>query len=158
MTPKVLIWSQHPGDLLGQIIVSLTHGPAQHAGFLRSDGKTIHEAYLPKVRDRLVLDAERQFIRCFEIEGMTDELAARLEDSFDKAIAASVEYSVENLFRFLFNAPMGDDQHTFCSRYVMGTMQYRLPVRCWPLLRCINDQVSPRDLLISPRLHEISLP
>ena len=82
MNVKVAIWTLHPGDLLGSAINFVTHGPAQHAGFIRGNGR-IHELYMPRVRDRDILDAERPFIRTFEIEGLTDELSAKLERHFD---------------------------------------------------------------------------
>lgn len=157
-TPKILLWTAHQGDLLSGAINFLTNGTVSHAGFLRADGKTVHEAYLPVVRDRPLRDEERPGVRCFELEGLTEEQGVALEAHFDKAIETGVQYSVADLFRNLLRMPMPDDQHTFCSRYVFQTLFVTLPAGLWPLTRCIDDQVTPRDLLISPRLHQIPLP
>jgi hypothetical protein len=157
MTPKILLWSFHPGDLLGEIIVDITHGPAEHAGFLRGNG-LIHELYLPRVRDRKMLATEAAGIRCFDIESITDPLGVALESSFTAALAVQINYSVEDLFRVLFNVPMPNERASYCSRYVYHTVATMLPEACWPLVRCTDDFITPRDLLIAPRLHEIALP
>ncbi len=48
---------------------------------------------------------------------------------------------------------MADEQHTFCSRYVMHTIMQACPPEYWPLVRCMDgDWVSPHDLFISPML------
>jgi hypothetical protein len=149
---KILIWTHHPGDLLGEAIDFFTHGSAQHAGFLRANGM-IHEAYLPRVRDRKPLAPELPFVKTFRLRGLPEVLEPVFEALFDRALDAAVGYSVEDLFRFLFNAPNVDEKHTFCSRYVMHTIMELCPPHLWPQVRCMDgDWVSPRDLFISPML------
>lgn len=154
--PLILLWSKHPGDLLGNAITFLTHGPAQHAGWLRSDGQTIHEAYLPTVRERPLRPEEKPGIRFFTLEGMTPELAAKFERFFDLAADPKFveDYTVKGLFGFLFNVPPPDESSVFCSEYIMQTIR-KLAPELLPLVRCDDFQVSPRDLLISPRLQEL---
>jgi len=152
---KILLWTKHPGDLLGEAIDFLTHGNAQHAAFLRADNKTIHEAYLPKVRDRLITDAEKPFVRVFELEGVVDEDDAHFSKLFDSNIQAGIKYDVADLFRYALNIPFPEQsKETICSVYVIECIRALLPAGFLPLVRCENDQVSPRDLLISPRLIE----
>ena len=149
---KILIWTHHPGDLLGEAIDFLTHGTAQHAGFLRGNGM-IHEAYLPKVRDRKPIAEELQYVKTFTLRGMTPLMDALFENQFELALNGAVKYSVEDLFKFLFNAPNPDEKHTFCSRYVMHTIMLLCRPDFWPQVRCMEgDWVSPRDLFISPML------
>jgi hypothetical protein len=147
---RALIWTKHPGDLLGEAIDFLTHGNAQHFGFLRLDGVTVHEAYFPKVRDRLLLDSEKPFVRKFRLEGMTGYLDVKFEEYFDKQIKLGVEYSVADLFRYQLNIPFPSDKSTICSVYGMNCIWSVAP-SLLPLVRCLPDQVSPRDHLISPR-------
>jgi len=147
---KGLIWTHHPGDLLGEAIDFLTHGDAQHFGFLRSDGITVHEAYLPKVRDRALLDSEKPLVRKFRLDGMTPELDAAFEAYFDKQVKAGIEYSIADLFRYQLNINFPSDKQTICSTYGMNCIWMVAP-RLLPLVRCLPDQVSPRDHLISPR-------
>lgn len=149
MPVHVAIWSTHPGDMLGAAINFVTHGPAQHAGFVRGNGQ-IHELYLPQVRDRAIMDAERPFIRQFGIDGLTDELDAKLERHFDAVLSSAIiRYSVSDLFRILFNVEPPADGSMVCSQYVFKMLKMiGLP----PLVRCDADFISPRDLLISPRL------
>lgn len=152
MPVKVLIWTTHPGDLLGEAISFVTHGKAQHAGFLRSNGR-IHELYLPKVRDRDLNEEERPFIRAFDIDGLTDELNDKLERHFDVMLSDSgrVTYSIDDLFRILLNIEKPNDGSMVCSQYVFRMLaMIGLP----PLARCNEDFISPRDLLISPKLIE----
>ncbi len=103
---KILIWTHHPGDLLGDAINFLTHGPAQHAGFLRANG-LIHEAYLPRVRDRQPVAAELPYVKTFRLRDLPPEWDAAFEAQFDRALRESVKYSLADLFRYLFNAPGG---------------------------------------------------
>ena len=149
---KILLWTKHPGDLLGEAITFLTHGPAEHAGFLRANGK-IHEAYAPVVRDRDPVAAELPLVKVFRLRGLTPEQELLFESAFDHALGGAVKYSFNDLFRFLFNTPSVDEQHTFCSRYVMHTIMQICPPELWPQVRCMDgDWVSPRDLFISPAL------
>jgi hypothetical protein len=149
---RILIWSKHPGDLLGEAIEFVTHGPVAHAAFLRANGM-IHEAYLPQVRDRQPVAAELPFVKTFQLRGVMDQLDNLFEFQFDHALDGAVHYSAEDLFRFLFNVPNADEQHTFCSRYVMHTVMQICPPELWPQVRCMDgDWVSPRDLFISPML------
>ena len=152
LTVKIAIWTHHPGDLLGEAIDFLTHGTAQHAGFIRQSGLIV-EAYWPQVRQRAILAAERPFLKVFELRGMTPALHAAFETWFDLILAHPPEYSGEDLFRFLFNQPDADEKHTYCSRLVMHGCMVILPAEIWPLVRCMDgDWVSPRDLFISPSL------
>ncbi len=155
--PLILLWTVHPGDLLGEPIQFLTHGPVTHAGFLRSDGVTVHENYLPQVRNRPLLPAEKPGVRVFQMEGMTPEIAAKFERYF--ALAAepqtALHYSIANLFEYLANRPPASEADGLdCSAYVNQTVR-RLAPALAPTVRCEDWQVSPRDLLISPRLNEI---
>lgn len=150
MNPRVAIWTKHPGDLLGEAITAVTHGPAQHAGFIKSDGR-IHELYLPGVRERDIQDAERPYLLAFDIEGLTPDLAAKLERHFNFMAndQTAISYSVADLFRILLNIQKPDNGGMVCSQYVFRMLDMiGLP----PLARCSEDFISPRDLLISPRL------
>ena len=150
MNVRAAIWSTHPGDVLGEAITFVTHGQAQHAGFIRGNGR-IHELYLPTVRDRDIMDDERPFLLAFDIEGLTDDLSAKLERHFDVMLAngGQMDYSITDLFRILLNIPKPPDGSMVCSQYVFHMLaMIGLP----PLVRCMEDFISPRDLLISPRL------
>lgn len=155
--PLILLWTHHPHDLLGDAINFVTHGDAQHAGFLRSDGVTVHECYLPKVRNRPLLEGERPLVRVFRLEGLTEDMATKFETFFDLSVDPRFvqDYSVKGLFGYLFNVEPNDQFSVFCSEYVMQTIR-KLEPQLAPLLRCDIWTVSPRDLLISPRLVEIS--
>lgn len=149
MNVKVGIWTLHPGDLLGSAIDFVTHGPAQHAGFIRGDGR-IHELYLPVVRDRAMLDDEKLRVLTFDVAGLTDDLSAKLERHFDVLVKqGGAHYSIPDLFRIFFNMEKPPDGQMVCSQYVFHQLKMiGLP----PLLRCTEDFISPRDLLISPNL------
>jgi hypothetical protein len=151
MNVKVAIWSLHPGDLLGQAIDFVTHGPAQHAGFIRGNGM-VHELYMPQVRDRALTPAELPYVRTFDLAGLTDDLSAKLERHFDAYLSAGItQYSIEDLFRIVLNLPKPPDGQMVCSQYVFHQLKMiGLP----PLVRCDEDFISPRDLLISPNLME----
>ena len=153
---KILLWTKHPGDILGEAIQFATHGPAQHAGFLRGNG-LVHEAYFPQVRDRALTEQEKPFVQVFSLAGITPEQEAKFERWFDASIKLQTQYSIADLFRFAFNIPFPDEQHTICSRYVYRCCQAILPDWLWPLVRTNDDQVSPRDLYISPFLKPASL-
>lgn len=146
---KVLIWTHHPGDLLGEVIDFLTHGTAQHAGFLRANGM-IHEAYFPQVRDRAMLDSEKPFIKTFYVKDITPQQEALFEAAFDAALKIPVRYDIGDLFGFLFNRPNTNENETFCSRYVYHLCKTILPGDMWPQIRVMDDDwLSPRDLWIS---------
>jgi len=51
---KILIWPGHH-DPVDALIKFFTHGRGAHAAFLRDDDATIHEAFLPRLRERSVL-------------------------------------------------------------------------------------------------------
>jgi len=150
MNVRVAIWSKHPGDLLGEAIDFITHGPAQHAGFIRGDGR-IHELYLPKIRERAMLPAEAPYVLAFDIHGLTPDLNAKLERHLDTYLAADVtRYSIPDLFRILFNIERPQDGAMVCSQYVF---QHLKMIGLPPLVRCESDFISPRDLLYSPVLY-----
>lgn len=152
---KVAIWTHHPHDLLGGAIDFVTHGVAQHTGFVRSNGK-IHELYLPHVRDRDIIDAERPYLRVFEIEGLTQELSDKLERHFDVMLenGGQMNYSIEDLFRILLNIPKPPDGSMVCSQYVFHMVKM---IGILLLERCDEDFISPRDLFITPRLIDSQL-
>ena len=154
--PLVMIFFAHQGDVLSSAIESITHGPACHAGWLRSDQKTVAELYYPKGRNRPLVNAEKPGIELFTLEGMTPDLAAKFERFFDllNVTGLDQDYSVTGLFRFLFNSTPPDEQSVFCSEYVMQGIRKNAP-ELLPLARCEDYQVSPVDLYRSPRLHAI---
>ncbi len=156
MNVKAAIWTKHPGDLLGTAIDFVTHGVAQHAGFIRGNGM-IHELYLPKVRDRLLNPQEIPFLKTFDIEGLTDDLSAKLERHFDVMLSGGGQenYSIEDLFRILLNIPKPADGSMVCSQYVFHMLNM---IGVPPLVRCTEDFISPRDLYISSRLIEPTIP
>lgn len=157
MRVKILIWTKHPGDLLGEAIDFFTHGVAEHAGFLDSDG-TVVEAYWPKLRRRPLLDAERQYVRAFVIRGVTEAQEAELSARMAQDLQHPPAYSGWDLLRFLFNVPTGDERSTFCSRYDQHTLESVLPQELWPLIRCqAGDWVSPRDLYVSNMLVPVDI-
>jgi hypothetical protein len=155
--PIIALWKVHPGDLLGEPIQFLTHGPVTHAGFILSDGVTVAEAYLPNVRMRPLLESEKPGILTFQLEGMTPELAEKFERYFKLACDPkfAAEYSVKGLIGFALNISPPDSFHLFCSEWVMQSIRKVAP-ELQPLTRCEDYQVSPRDLLISPRLIEVT--
>lgn len=158
---KILLWTKPPGNLLDEAISFVTHGAVCHAGFMRDNGRIV-EAVPPHIRERELTEADRPFIRAFELHGMTAELDAAFEREFDRVLAAPPQYSGEDLFGFLFNARNTNEQRTFCSRFVMHTIMRVCPRELWPLVRCNvdgtdSDWVSPRDLMISPNLVDTDL-
>lgn len=156
--PLIALWKVHPGDLLGEPIQFLTHGEFTHAGFLRSDGRTICEAYLPKVRCRPVIEAEKPGILLFELEGMNHELAAKFERFFDLAIDPKFvqDYSISGLFGFALNVPPPDEFHVFCSEFVMQAIRKLAPSLIPE--NAPDYKVSPVDLSRSTRLHQRDWP
>jgi hypothetical protein len=149
---KILIWTHHPGDLLGEAIDFVTHGSAEHAGWLDEDGSIV-EAYWPKLRRRAMIESEKQFIKAFDIAGLTPFNSVSLSARFAQDLQHPPEYSGWDLFAYLFNKPNVNENSTFCSRYVQHTCESVLPQDLWPLIRCVNsDWVSPRDLYISNML------
>lgn len=156
--PLLLLWKIHPGDLLGEPIKFFTHGEVTHAGFLRADGKTVHENYLPHVRNRPILEAEKSGVRVFLIDGMTVERAAKFERYFDLAAQpqTALSYSIANLFDYALNRPVDSEANGIdCSAYANQTVK-RLAPELALTMRCEDYQVSPRDLLICTRAIEIS--
>lgn len=152
MRLKILIWTHHPGDLLGDAIDFLTHGTAQHAGWQDIDGSVV-EAYWPRLRRRALVDAERQYIAAFTIRGITTDEEIQISKHLAMDLLHPPEYSGWDLFRFLFNRPDTSEKSTFCSRYVQHTCEIDLVPNLWPCIRCMEaDWVSPRDLYISNML------
>lgn len=152
---KILIWPGHH-DKLDLAIKFFTHGRGSHAAFLRRDDCTIHEAFWPRVRDRIVMPSDRRLADVYELAGVTDEDDERFEHLFDANLRRHIEYSIGDLFRFAFNRPSRDEHHTFCSRYVMRCLRAVLPDGKLPLVRLPDgDWASPRDLRISPRLYPL---
>jgi len=150
---KILIW---PGrhDPLTALIAWCTHGRGAHAGFLRRDGVTIHEAALPQLRERAVAPRDRRLAEVFEVEGVADHQHRQFEHLFDYNLRLRIRYSIADLLRFAFNRPSRDEYHTFCSRYVLFCLHAVLREDQMPLVRLpAGDWASPRDLRISPRLH-----
>jgi hypothetical protein len=149
---KILIWTGHH-DLLDSAIKFMTHGKGGHAAFLRSDNKTVHEAFYPRVRDRLLTQEDRLNAEVYELEGVLLTQHKAFETLFDKHLREGIKYSILDLFRYALNIPNRDEKHTFCSRYVMHCCQEVLGESRWPLVRLPSkDWASPRDLRISPKL------
>jgi hypothetical protein len=149
---KILIWPGHH-DPLDFLIKAFTHGAGCHAAFLRADGYTIHEAFWPRVRDRVALPEDRRLAEVYELEGVSAAEHQLFEELFDRNLRAGIRYSIEDLFRYALNWPSRDEHHTFCSRYVMFCLRKILAEERLPLLRLpFKDWAAPRDLRISPRL------
>jgi hypothetical protein len=149
---KILIWPGHH-DALDCAIKFCTHGRGSHAAFLRADDATIHEAFWPQVRDRVVTPEDRRLAEVYELSGLSDRDHLAFEHLFDANLRRHIRYSIEDLVRFALNLPTRDEHHTFCSRYVMNCLRAILPGHDLPLVRLeCRDWASPRDLRISPRL------
>lgn len=154
---KILIWTGSVGSAgfepIDAAIRFITHGRGTHAAFLRDDDATVHEAFWPKVRDRVLTDLDRQNATAFRLEGVTHKQAEAFEHLFDANLRRGIEYSITDLFRYALNMPSRDEFHTFCSRYVLHCCHAILHDTQMPLVRIPDhDWASPRDLLISPRL------
>jgi hypothetical protein len=158
---RIGIWTKHPGNFLDELIDWPIDNPthcdrkdaAEHAAFIRQNGM-VHELYYPRLRDRQIVEAERPYLKILEIEGLTPELSERLERWFDHNLRLNITYSIEDLFRVALDTPMPSEKSGYCSRYVIHGCFIILPTELWPLVRCTDDFISPRDLLISARLHE----
>lgn len=149
---KILIWPGHH-DPLDALIKFFTHGRGAHAAFLRGDGRTIHEAFMPALRDRSLDPADRRWAEVFEVAGVTRQQHAQFERLFDYNLQRHIRYSLGDLLRFALNCPCRDEHHTFCSRYVLYCLHAILADEQMPLVRLpFGDWASPRDLRISPRL------
>jgi len=149
---KILIWTGHH-DPLDTIIKFITHGKGSHAAFLRADGQTIHEAFYPKVRDRLMTNKDLRNLEVYELVGVKKADHKEFEHLFDFNLKRNIKYSIVDLFRYALNMPCRDEHHTFCSRYVMNCLRAILPDSKLPLVRLPQkDWASPRDLRISPLL------
>jgi hypothetical protein len=159
---KILIWPKAHTPLeaiLDDAIAFVTHGLGTHVAFLRADGKTVHEAFFPKVRDRALTDEDRAEIEVYSLKGMTPELHAAFEARFDKNLQLHIEYSIEDLFRYELNIPP-DDKHTYCSRYAFHTCELVVPADMLPQAVSriqAGEAISPRDIRISNLLIPDSL-
>lgn len=154
---KILLWTKHPGDLLGEAIDFITHGNAQHAAFRDIDGSVV-EAYWPRLRRRELLDVEKQFILAFTLKSIAPEQELQISKGLALDLTHPPDYSGWDLIRFLFNQPDASETATFCSRYVQHTCETNLPQSMWPQVRLMdNDWASPRDLLISNLLEPCDL-
>lgn len=150
---KILIWPGHH-DALDAAIKLCTHGRGAHAALLRADDLTIHEAFYPQVRDRMVMPHDRRVAEVYALEGLSEQQHAQFERVFDHNLNRHIQYSFADLFRYAFNRPNRDERHTFCSRYVMFCLGQVLHPLQMPLRRLpARDWASPRDLRISPKLH-----
>lgn len=149
---KVLVWAGHH-DVLDGAIKFFTHGAGSHVAALRKDDHTVHEAFWPRVRDRLYTNDDRKLAQAFELEGLTLADHDKFERLFDDNIKRHVGYSIWDLFRYALNMPVKDETQTFCSRYFLHCCHKVVPHKM-PLVRLpFGDWGSPRDVLISPRLH-----
>ena len=152
---KILIWPGHH-DPVDALIKFLTHGRGSHAGFLRDDDVTIHEAFWPELRDRIVMPHDRRVAEVYELEGVTGHQHEQFEKLFDYNLNRRIKYSIVDLVRYAVNCPSRDEHHTFCSRYVLYCLHAILHDQQMPLVRLPDrDWASPRDLRISPRMHLI---
>ena len=150
---KLLIWPGHH-DPLDALIKAFTHGRGSHAAFLRQDDRTIHEAFWPRVRDRMVMPKDRRLADVYALEEVSEHQHMLFEKMFDHNLNLHIAYSVLDLVRYAFNCPNKDERHTFCSRYVMHCLGRVLHPLQMPLQRLPDkDWASPRDLRISPALH-----
>lgn len=150
---KILIWPGHH-DALDFWIKLCTHGRGSHAAFLRNDDVTIHEAFMPEVRDRILMPHDRRVAEVYALESVGEHQHEAFERLFDANLQRHIQYSIGDLFRYAFNRPNRDEAHTFCSRYVMHCLERVLHPLQLPLRRLpARDWASPRDLRISPRLH-----
>jgi len=149
---KIIIWNSRK-NILDAAIKFFTHGKGTHAAFLRADGQTIHEAFYPKVRDRLMTSKDLVGMEVFELKGVKKNEHKEFEHLFDFNLKRNIKYSFADLFRYAFNAPCRDEHHTICSKYVMNCLRAILPDSRLPLVRLpLKDWASPRDLRISPLL------
>lgn len=149
---KILIWPGHH-DYLDAAIKFLTHGKGSHAAFLRMDGRTVHEAFWPRVRDRVYTLDDWRLSEVYELQGITPRQHHAFEHLFDTNLKRGIRYSIGDLFRFALNIPSADESKTFCSRYVLHCCHLVLPYALMPLVRLPSqDWGSPRDLRISTRL------
>lgn len=152
---KILIYPGHH-DVLDGAIKFMTHGRGSHAAFLRDDDRTIHEAFWPQVRDRAVTPFDRVNAETYDLLGVTSAEHQEFERLFNSNLRRHIKYSVADLFRYALNLPSRDEHHTFCSRYVMFCLRAILADDQLPLVRLPDrDWASPRDLRISPRLHQV---
>ena len=152
---KILIWPGHH-DAMDALIKAFTHGRGSHAAFLREDNRTIHEAFMPELRDRIVMPHDRRVAEVYELEGVSDHQHKQFERLFDYNLRRRIKYSIVDLFRYAINRPCRDEHHTFCSRYVLFCLHAILEDQQMPLVRLPDrDWASPQDLRISPRLHLI---
>lgn len=150
--PQPLIGLCTAHDDLGNAIKALTHGPVEHAYWLCSDQKRKCEAFYPRVHCVPLDGTEEVGSLLFALEGMTPEIAAKLERFWAIATDPNLveSYSVKGLFGYLFNVEPENEQSVFCSQFVMQTIRKNCP-ELLPLVRCV-DGVSPSDLYRSPRL------
>lgn len=149
---KIIIWNSRK-NILDAAIKLFTHGKGTHAAFLRADGETIHEAFYPKVRDRLMTSKDLVGMEVFELKGVKKAEHKEFEHLFDFNLKRNIRYSISDLFRYALNMPCRDEHHTFCSKYVMNCLRAILPDSRLPLVRLpVKDWASPRDLKISPLL------
>jgi hypothetical protein len=151
--PQPLIGLSTPDSPLGMAIKAITHGPVEHALWLCSDRVTVCEAFYPRIHKRPLAVNESATTLLFALDGMTPELAAKLERFFEIAVNPNLveSYSVKGLFGFLLNVTPPDEQSVFCSEFVMQTIRKNAPALL-PLARCEDYQVSPVDLYRSVRL------
>lgn len=152
--PLVAIFFAHKGDPLSGVINFLTHGPASHAGWLRSDQKTIWEAYYPQVHTRPLMEAEKPGIALFTLEGMTPEIAAKLERYFDITQVPGLvpKYSIMGLVDYEFCLTPENPQNIFCSQAVLQSIR-KNAVELLPVVRVDDDASPPNELYHAAKLH-----
>src|SRR4051812_46243450 len=98
-TMRVALFTSPANDPLSYLIKAVDRGGYVHAA-LEVEPGTIIESYWPNVRQRALAPQELAGIDFYAIEGLTEEIEARILDYCRKAIAAHETYSVLNLFRF----------------------------------------------------------
>ena len=154
--PVIAIFFAHKGDPLSGVINFLTHGPASHAGWFRSDGKTIWEAYYPQIHCRPLVEAEKPGVQLFTLEGMTPALAAKLERYFDITTIPGLtpKYSIMGLVDYEFCLTPENPQNVFCSQSVLQSIRKNEP-SLLPVVRVEGDASPPNELYHSARIHEL---
>jgi hypothetical protein len=101
----------------------------------------------------MVTATDKKNAQVFDLEDVTPAQHQAFEHLFDSNLKRGIKYSIWDLVRYAVNSPSRDEQHTFCSRYVLNCCHAILEDAKMPLVRLPNyDWCSPRDLFISPKL------
>lgn len=152
---KILLFREHRGDPLCDVIAALTRGQYTHAAVLTNEATLeIHEAYAPRVRVRTLAPGELAGIDVFNVLMTPAQEGLAL---LYYGAHVGDDYAFLDLARFLpmFRKILGDDtaegaaHHCFCSMYVF---QGLIAAGIVPLARIEPWEVSPNELSYSPLL------